>query len=90
LLSKRSRACFECTTTNRGVVGEVELDVGLAVCHTNASELAEVNHLVRRFEGEVPACIVTAAARAPDHRNIGDDELRPGREFLDFRRQHVG
>jgi hypothetical protein len=60
------------------------------VLHTDSSKLAQVDDLVRGSEGEVLAHIITAAARASDHRNIGDDEPHPGREFLGFRRQHIG
>jgi hypothetical protein len=57
---------------------------------TNPSELAKVDHLVRGFEGEILAHIVTAATGAPDHRNIRDDEANAGREVLGFRGQHIG
>ncbi|HYW52527.1 MAG TPA: hypothetical protein VE826_01085 [Dongiaceae bacterium] len=58
--------------------------------HTDSSELAQVNDLIRGFEGEVLAHIVTAATGAPDRRNIRDDEANAGRELFDFCRQLIG
>jgi hypothetical protein len=60
------------------------------VRHADASELAQVDHLVRVLQGEVPARIVTAAARTPGRGDIGDREPNAGREFVDFCRQLIG